>query len=87
MYYCSVFFTCSALKCPFGTNKLKDEDEVQLYRPQVCHAAELLSAKLTDNLPNSNRRLYVGLKAIHINHAVFFALLQMPWRNRRFLSV
>lgn len=31
--------------------------------------------------------LYIGLKAIHVNGAVFFAFLQVSWGNRRFLPV
>lgn len=41
----------------------------------------------TDNSSNSRRRLYVGLEAVHVNGAVFFALLQVPWGNRRLLPL
>ena len=41
----------------------------------------------TVNTLTSRRRLYVGLKAIHVNGALFFALLQVPWGNRWLLPL
>lgn len=41
----------------------------------------------TDNPTHSRRRLYIGLKAIHVNGTVFFALLQVSRRNRRLLPL
>lgn len=47
----------------------------------------VLSNSYTDATSRSKRRLYVGLQAVHVDGAVFFALLQVPRRNRRLLPL
>lgn len=49
----------------------------------VSFVPGLLQPKCTHIL----RRLHVGLKAIHVNSAMFFPFLQMSWGNRRFPPV
>lgn len=41
----------------------------------------------TDKPSQSRTRLYVGLEAIHVDSAVFFALLQVPRGNWRLLPI
>lgn len=51
--------------------------------------SEVLISETTRTTPtlNSRRRLYIGLKAIHVNGTLFFTLLQVSRRDRRHLPL
>lgn len=64
---------------------MRDEEDPVRACPPTCTG--VLCSEVLISPSNSKRRLYIGLKAIHINGAMFFDLLQVPRGNRRLLPL